>query len=263
MEKSSSIDDEPQEEPSAATARPLTADELPKQGDRSLVVGMTGQGKTEFVIWLLERLPSSPVVIYDTKGEPKFDAMPRTTVAHTHAAMLAALQNPEFDYVVFRVPPEIIADSDELDALLWYHFRNLRGVDLYIDELYSFTANGRAERGLMALLTQGRSLGFTTVMSVQRPAGISLFPLTESQHFYIFFLAKKSDRVRMAEVIPNFEDEPPPPQYHFYYYRQGSRDPAQLMAPILLDRGSDSTYKPIDEPEAPDTPDAGTQINWI
>lgn len=243
--------------------RPLAPGELPQQGDRALVVGMTGQGKTEFVIWLLERLVSSPIVIYDTKGEPKFDAMPRTTVTHSHAAMIEALQNPEFDYVVFRVPPTIIADSDALDSLLWYHFINLRGVDLYIDELYSFTSNGRAGDGLTALLTQGRSLGFTSIMSVQRPAGISLFPLTETQHFYIFFLAKKSDRLRMGEVVPDFENEAPPPEYHFYYYRQGSRDRAQLMAPILLDTDKRKDYKPVEEPSTPDEPDTGTSINWI
>lgn len=248
---------------SAASPRGLAADELPQQGDRALVVGQTGQGKTEFVMWLLERLPSSPIVIYDTKGEPKFDLMPRSVAVHSHAAMLEALKNPEFDYVIFRVPAEYIADADAIDGLLQYHFFNLRGVDLYIDELYSFTANGRAGQGLLYLLTQGRSLGFTVVMSVQRPAGISLFPLTESQHFYIFFLAKRSDRQRVGEVVPDFEHEEQPPEYHFYYYEQGSRDRAKLMAPILLDKNRAKDYKPVEEPVTPDTPDAGTQINWI
>lgn len=252
-----------EEETSGAAPRALAPDELPKQGDRAIVVGQTGQGKTEFVIWLLERLTSSPIVIYDTKGEPKFDAMPRTAVAHSHAAMIEALAHPEYDYIVFRVPPEIIADADELDALLWYHFQNLRGVDLYIDELYSFTSNGQAGRGLMSLLTQGRSHGFTTIMSVQRPARISLFPLTESQHFYIFFLIDKKDKNRLGDVIPDFEDMPAPPLYHFYYYATGSREGAQLMAPILLDKNRAKDYKPVDEPATPDEPDAGTQINWI
>lgn len=255
------------EKPAEATAAPrrLAVGEIPQQGDRALVVGQTGQGKTEFVCWLLERLPASPVVIYDTKGEPKFDRMPRTTVVRSHVALVEAVRDPQFDYIVYRVPPEITSDPEQLDGLLWYHFTNLRGCDLYIDELFSFTRNGRAGEGLIAFLTQGRSHGFTTIMSVQRPAMISLFPLTESQHFYIFYLPHKDDRSRLGNVIADFEDLPLPPEYHFYYYRQGSREPAQLMAPILLDKGRDSNYKPIDsDPDAaPDAPDGGTALNWL
>jgi hypothetical protein len=72
--------------------------------------------------------------------------------------------------------------------------------------------------------------------------------------------------VRLADVIPNFDDEPPPPEWHFYYYRQGSREGAQLMAPILLDKKPETAYKPESTPEAPDAPDApdaGTALNWI
>lgn len=244
-------------------ASPLVAQELPKRGERALVVGQTGQGKTEFVCWLLERLESSPIVIYDTKGEPKFDALPRSAVVHSEAALREALARPDVDYVIFRVSPHYLADPSLMDGLLWRHFHELRGSDVYIDELYSFTRSGRAGEGLLSLLTQGRSHGFTTLMSVQRPKEISMYPLTESQRFYIFFLADERDRERLGEVIPNFADEPPPPEFHFYYYRQGSRERARLVAPILLDEKKPDEYKQSTNRQATDDPDEGTALTWL
>lgn len=247
-----------------AGGTPLVPDELPRQGDRAIIVGQTGQGKTQFACWLLERLAVSPIVIYDTKGEPTFERMARATLVHSHDAMLEALKNPSFDYVVFRVPPQIIAEPDQLDGLLWYHFHNLRGVDCYIDELFSFTQNGRAGPGLVALLTQGRVHGFTVIMAVQRPALISRFPLTESQHFYVFFLVDEKDKQRLADVIPDFDELPPPAPYHFYYYRAGDRGGARLVAPILLDSPEKGAYKPLDTgSQDNDEPDAGTSLNWL
>lgn len=250
----------------AALLRPraISAAEIPQQGERAFVVGQTGSGKTQFVIWLLERLKNSPLVIYDTKGEKLLDKLPRSIIVRSEPALRDAIDNPEVDYIVFKVPPEIIADPEALDALLYTHFTDYRGSDVYIDELFTFSQNGRAGPGLVALLTQGRSLDITTIMSAQRPSWLSRFALTESQQFYVFSLIDRKDKARLADVIPGMSELPNPSAYSFYYYRAGEPAPV-LMARVLLDKpkvgAHTSQLQETDQPQA--GPDRGTALNWI
>lgn len=241
---------------------------IPKQGERAFIVGQTGSGKTQFACWLLERLKQSPIVVYDTKGERMFETLPRSILVHDIGALEAALNNESVDYIIFRVPPFIVANNEDLDNLLWHHFQNYRGADVYIDEVFSFSQNGRAGPGLVALLTQGRSHGFTTIMSAQRPAWLSRFVISEAQRYYAFRLVDKKDRARLGDVIPDFADLPSPPAFGYYYFEAGQEAP-RLMAPILLDKKKSGAYKqesdqtdPADRDELT-RPDPGTQLNWI
>lgn len=241
----------------------LTETDLPQIGDRALIVGHTGSGKTEFAKWLLARLKNSPVIIYDTKGERKLELLPRSIVVHSAEALDAQIANPAVDYIIFKIPPHLVADDGALDNLLWTHFERYKGCDVYIDELFSFSQNGRAGPGLVALLTQGRSWDITTIMAAQRPKWISRFAITETQHFYIFPLVDKKDRAALGDVIPDFIDYGNPPKYQFWYYRTGEAA-ARLSARVLLDKEKLHAYKPDIDPDAdPDTPDAGTALNWL
>lgn len=253
-----------EETPENETGESLHSGDLPHTGDRALIVGHTGSGKTEFALWILARLQNSPVVIYDTKGERALLTLPNSQVVTSTAQLAIAVQNAEVDYIVFKIPPEIIADADALDGLLWEHFERYKGCDVYIDELFSFSQNGRAGPGLVALLTQGRTWDITTIMCAQRPKWISRFAITETQRFYIFRLVDRKDRAALGDVIPDFADYPNPPKYEFWYYRTGEDKP-RLMARILLDGDKKSAYKPTNNPdfEALDSPDRGTLLNWI
>lgn len=250
--------------------KPAPPNFVPQQGQRAFIVGQTGSGKTQFAVWLLERLSNSPVVIYDTKGEPKFDDMPRCRVVHSETALRSAVADPQTDYVVFRVPPETLADTDAMDDLLWAHFHELRGCDIYIDEVFNFSNNGRAKKGLIAMLAQGRSHGFTCIMAAQKPVWLSSFIISESQHYFIFYLQDKRDKVRMGEAVPNFEDCDDPPEHHFYYWAPRMPEPV-LMSPVKLDKGSEKPYKPAVAasgaqdvgPDEESKPDQGTALSWL
>ena len=243
---------------------------IPEAGERALIVGQTGSGKTAFATWLLIRIPTAPVIIYDTKEEAKFPKLPNSVVVHTLEQLKGEYENPEVDYIVFRPPVEMLAKPDELDDLLFYHYTHFRNSVAYIDEMYSFHNHGRAGKGLVALYTRGRSRGITTIGSTQRPVMVSRFAITEAQKIYAFRLGDKADRKRLGDVIPNFADLPLPPKHGFYFYESGE-DAPELFKPIKLDPSLDTGYvdtAPENEENANDentsvTDDAATKHVWI
>lgn len=239
---------------------------IPEIGERALIVGQTGSGKTAFATWILLRLTTAPVIIYDTKEETKFPKLPNSVVVETMERVAKEYDNPEWDYIILRPHVDMLAKPDMLDSLLYYHYQHFRHSVAYIDELYSFHNNGRAGPGIVALYTRGRSKGITTVASSQRPAMISRFCVTESQKVYAFRLGDKADRKRLSDVIPNFDKYDLPPKHGFYFYESGE-DAPELMRPIKLDASLNTGY--VDEvasdPDGVREPEAnsGTKHVWI
>lgn len=230
---------------------------LPMQGERALVVGQTGSGKTQFVRWLMERSPlmvsgeiNSPMLIYDTKDEPKFESLPRSAIGSTIEQIDDLLDDPANDFVIWRFPHRVLTNPTQLDLYLEYHYLNWRGVDAYIDELYQFHDSGRAGPGLTALYTRGRSKGITTIAATQRPAWISRFAISEAQKFYCFYLGLEDDLKRMTKDarMVGITD---PPEYHFWFKRQG-REAPRLMKPIRLDGASNQGYIDVPKPQPGD-----------
>lgn len=244
--------------------KPDAIDIVPREGERGLIVGHTGSGKTALSTWLNERRPRAPIVIYDTKGEPKFDALPRSAATPDLGDVERLLDVPELDYVIWRPEARTANDPEELDDALLHHYDNWQA-DAHLDELRSFHNRGHAGPGLMALYTRGRSRGIGTLGGVQRPAWISRDALSEAQHFYIFDMIDARDRKRMAEIVPNLADLERPPKYHFHYWRQGMAAP-RLMAPIPLESKYDTGYtdnkSPSDSGMEGEAPAASRHI-WL
>jgi hypothetical protein len=239
---------------------------LPQPGQRSLIIGMTGGGKTGFLCWVLKRLEASPIVIYDIKDEQKFPLLPFSTVVTYPHEILEAIAKAEHDYIIVRPPDHILGEPEELDEYLWNHYQNLRGVTAVIDEAPAFHRNGRAFKGLTALLARGRSRGITTIMAAQRPAMISRACITESQNLYCFYVGDGADKKRLTDIIPNFEDLPDPPEFGFYFFKAGKRE-VHKFGPIKLDPEMDTGYvdKTIDvEPVAETVPVKRVKtFNWV
>ncbi len=237
-----------------------TAAWLPQPGERALSIGQTGSGKTSLNIFLMERLRTTPIIIYDTKEEPKFERMPRSIVTHNIAETSAAVDNETIDHIIFRPDISYVSDPTALDALLMHHYESYRGVDAYIDELYSFHRSGRAGPGLIGIYTRGRSRGITTISSSQQPRWISGFSISEAQLFYIFHLNREDDRKAVAKGTGMME-MPNPPPHHFWLFRAGSENPT-LVKPILLDPRYDTGY--TDAQQSVDTePEPTTDIGHV
>lgn len=209
------------------------SDIIPKTGERALIVGATGSGKTGFACFILERLETVPIIIYDTKEENKFTALPGSIVVQSQGELEEALGNPEIDYIVYRPSLEITVDPDLLDDLLLTHYHRYRETVAYIDEVYQFHKGGKCGPGLIGLLTRGRSRGITTIISTQRPSYLSRFCITESQKFYIFSLIDKQDKKRIGDVVPDFANLSDPVKFGFWYYHVGDDAPKKYQ-PIKL-----------------------------
>lgn len=200
-------------------------DLIPQYGEHALILGRTGSGKTAFARWLLSFLPGT--IIYDTKGEKKFNTLTKVVVSNVKQAMEAIRDE---DYVIVRPPVEMVVDPMGLDQLLYHHYQTGENVNAYIDEAYQFHRNGQAGPGLVSLLTRGRSRGISTIAASQRPAWVSRFLVSEVQKFYVFALTDKQDHKRLEEVITGYE---PAKQnnYHFSYFDHSLETPI-LFTPI-------------------------------
>lgn len=208
---------------------------FPEKGEKALIAGQTGSGKTAFAVTLLQRIPETPFVIYDTKIEPKFNALSAKRIVHSLDELREGIDDPEIDFHIFRPSEEIISDKFALDELLWRHYRDFHHVGAYIDEITEFTQNGRAERGLNALLARGRSKGITLIMSTQRPVWLARNCITESRNFFIFDLIDRKDRKRFDDIAEDFSEMPRPQKHGFYFFRVGETERPILYGPIKLD----------------------------
>jgi hypothetical protein len=210
---------------------------LLEKGNRGLLVGKTGSGKSQNAMWQLKNACVGPVFILDTKIEDAFFSVPEDheelDVVHNIDQLRAIAKRPSKewpDFVLIRPGAEEVRAHTPLDDYTHFLYNNFGPCFIYFDELYNWHDNGRAGSGLMNLLTRGRSRGKTTLMATQRPVWVSRFCLTESDKFYVHKLNDERDKQSLAAVIPNMERTPSAPKYHFWHYDTG----ADMDAPVLF-----------------------------
>jgi DNA helicase HerA-like ATPase len=214
---------------------------IPKEGERGFIVGSTGSGKSAFAAWLLSKVTFSPIIIYDTKEDDKFPKLANSVIAYNEHDVNEAVNNPSYDYIIFRPDVRLSADPEALDNLLYNHYERYSRVGAYIDEAYQFHRSGRAFAGLVAILTRGRSRGITTLISSQRPSMLSRFVLTECQHMYVFHLSDYQDKKRISDIIPDFDNEVDPVEFGFHYYNVKSRA-LNRYGPVTIDKSFVGEY---------------------
>jgi hypothetical protein len=193
----------------------------------------------------LRRLKASPIFVYDTKGEPKFEALGAHRVITGIDEYEDAADDQTIDYVIVRPPAHLLRSPRELDEYLWAHYQTLHGVPAFIDEADQWVDGPRGGAGLTSLLSRGRSRGISSILATQRPAFIPRKMVTEATHTYAFRLTDRADRKRLSDVIPGFDQVIPAAKHHFHYHRSGE-DKAKLFAPIALDKSLDTGA--IDKP---------------
>jgi Type IV secretion-system coupling protein DNA-binding domain len=158
--------------------------QLPTPDKRTVVIGSTGSGKTQFAVWLLFKRHNARrvTIIFDTKGDALIEALNPTEIS-----IAGGVPKKPGLYVV-RPIPEL---HDELvKQFLWQIWK--RGdVLIFIDEGYMI---GNRNAALNACLTQGRSKHIEMIILSQRPVWMSKFVFSEANFFAVMNLTLKDDR---------------------------------------------------------------------
>lgn len=165
---------------------------LPADDDRTLIVGSTGSGKTQFGIWLLSTRNwyARPTVLFDWKGDKLIAALP--------AKVISINSNPPRDPGLYVVRPLPGTDEEAVDRFLFKCWQQ-EDMILYFDEGYMV---GKSNKWYNALLTQGRSKLIEIITLSQRPVWLSRFAFSEATYFGIFRLTDEDDRKTVGRFIP-------------------------------------------------------------
>ncbi len=216
---------------------------VPQKGERVLTIGQTGSGKTVLNSWLLTRIENSPTIIYDTKEEPKFNSLPRSSRVTNWDNVRRAVDNPEIDYIIFQPPINEMADPMALDNYLMRHYFEFHDCTAYIDEIYQFHKGPHSGPGLMSLLTRGRSKGITTLMSTQRPRYLTNFAISETQKFFVMKITFRDDNKRLSDFIPDYDAKNPPalPDHGFLFYKTGDNS-SRIFGAVKMDDAAPKEY---------------------
>ena len=197
-------------------------------GERALVLGRTGSGKTTGALWLLSRAPGRWLVI-NSKADTALE-MTGAAVAYDAKRILAV---PDDVRVMVATPRTF--DPDELDSTLLHLCESGQPLSILIDELlYFHNASGRAGPGLMGLLTRGRSRGQSFIGCSQRPAAISQFCYSECDYFAIYKLTLPQDWAKLIAITgkPGLRKRRDPYFWGWYDVRQ---DRLQEYGPVPAD----------------------------
>lgn len=207
---------------------------LPTNEDRVSVVGSTGEGKTQFSVFLLSvaHFDQMPYYIWDYKREP--------LIARIRAKEIGLHEKPPTQPGLYVLRPEHNDTEGAENFLGKIYERGNSGQ--YFDEAYMLPNSGIHGNGfLRAIYTQGRTKKIPCITLTQQPAHIISFAFSEAQHRAVFYLNRPRDRKTIAEYLPeNVDFRNHLPKYHSWWYSSGERQAIPLM-PVpgseeLLDR---------------------------
>lgn len=204
----------------------LTSELVPARGERAVFVGQTGSGKTTLARVLLRS--RRYVVVIDPKG---LLAWPEYKVYRS----LATLTKAKEERLIYRPSWQELQDPDELEAFFsWVYQR--RNCTLYVDELFGICQGEVYPPHFGACLTRGRELGIDVWSATQRPKRVPQVALSESEHYYVFYLKLSQDRERVRDLTGIDDQEIAAlPKYDFLYSRQDSATEGPLR--LELPRG--------------------------
>lgn len=193
-----------------------------KAGERSLITGMTGWGKSAFAkfldrAWFKQWNPEEPerfwpILIYDP-DEGWFEG---TRFTYAERPELATVESPWNITGTARLHPTARVQIFHPTLPGWQDNRFLhleeecleRGrLVKHYDELYGLVDEHHIPIEVGKGWTSGRKFEITTHAISQRPAGLPMPIITQSEHKFSFFLEGQRDRERVADIFADKQVE--------------------------------------------------------
>lgn len=198
--------------------RKIMADNLPviSIGNRAIVSGRTGCGKSTLGCWLLNRSKQHWVIL-NPKWTKAYSQLPDSKTLHNFKELEfnSSVEKHRFTIINFDGST---ANPDYMDDVISYIHGSFENIGLCADELYTLHNGGRAKPGLIGWLTRGRELKQSFLGMTQRPAWVSQFCYSESDYIIGMDLAMKDDRKKLFDCTGNehFNDRMEPRKWLFY-----------------------------------------------
>jgi energy-coupling factor transporter ATP-binding protein EcfA2 len=179
---------------------------LPNESDRTVIVGRTGSGKTQFAVWLLSvrLIPNRRHFVLDFKGESLFAQLNLTPWPIDGPL-------PEMPGVYWI---RILPGEEHHVSQFFLNCYNTTDILIMTDEGYMLPYQ---DRWVRACLTQGRSKRIEMITLTQRPVRMDVFFLSEASFMSVFALSVKDDRKRVSEYMDGLEIPRLRPYYSLWY----------------------------------------------
>lgn len=186
--------------------------------DRGVLIGKTGGGKTTLAQFLVEDEWKPYSITWNPKASEKVLEWDQI-----HVTSLGELYSKEGDDDANRIiytPSALNARNINNQYEFFYWIYERRHTRLYIDEATEIQYNGlKPPDYLTACLNRGRERGVSTLTATQRPSGVPMNILSESEHYYVFRLNLPQDRKRVEEICGiSIEMQLELKDYEFYYF---------------------------------------------
>lgn len=97
------------------------------------------------------------------------------------------------------------------------------GWTIYFDELWFCERKLKLTTEIEKLLTQGRSLGVSVMLGMQRPSQISRFALSQARHVVSFTIDGRDLLTLKQAFGPRMAEVETLPKYHFLWYSKDDR----------------------------------------
>ena len=203
---------------------------LPGTTHRTLIVGRTGSGKTQFGANLLaaSAWDRQPYIIINYKHDALLNDIPNVQDISVSDKKLP--KHPGL-YMVHPLPEK---DDEQVEGWLWRIWKQGR-IGLFADEAYNLPDKG----ALQAILTQGRSKHIPAIICTQRPVWLSRFCFSEADFIAVFHLNDERDQQTIRKLAPPTMPRERLPPYECYWYDVGGDHLFHLQkapdAPTILD----------------------------
>lgn len=187
--------------------------------ERGVLIGKTNSGKTTLARFLIEDDQKPFSVTWNPKGSDsilKWD--------HKHVTSLRKLYDAadkEERRLIYTPDPYLAEDEENQRELFYWVYEN-RNRRFYIDEATAIVYGGvRVPRGLLALINRGRERGISVLTATQRPSGVPMNVLSESEHYFVFEVLLPQDRQRIEAITGiTVEDQMSLGDHEFFYFNQ-------------------------------------------
>ena len=192
---------------------------IPNEEDRTVVIGLTGSGKTFAALWLLalQSIDTMPWIIFDFKRDKNIAQIP-----FAEYIGIGTLPDEPGVYIVQPKVTDIPLLNDYLEQI-WEH----ENIGIYVDEGGMFVKVPAFDNILM----QGRSKHIPVIINVQRPVDVSRYVFSQATFVQVFQINDERDQKIVSAFTPLYKGEYKDahlPEYHSWWYDVRKRTVTEL-----------------------------------